>query len=153
MFATLFFLAAQLTHGHAYDRVVGVANVATWLASRRDPAVYFPALAREDADAARAKVGKLFVVWSFYESSFLPDVAGDSGASCGIMQVVPSHVGKTCGELRRSAYVGMEAGAVVLERLIVECGSLPRALGAYAGGHCGDAPDLVERHCALIGGC
>jgi hypothetical protein len=153
MFASLYMLAMSLTHGHAYARCVGVAEVATWLSQRRDPALYFPALAAQDPDAARAKVARLWVTWTFFESSFRSDVAGDHGRSCGIAQVAPTPSTPSCAEMRRSAYVGMSAGADVLERLTRECGSLRSALGAYASGKCGGAPALVDRRCALAGGC
>ena len=151
MFASLFLLAASF--GADYPRAVGVAEVATWLSQRRDPAIYFPALAAEDPDAARAKVARLWVVWTFYESSFRSDVVGDHGRSCGIAQVQPRPGGPTCAEMRRSAYVGMEAGAAFLESLVAQCGSLRSALGAYASGRCGGAPALVARRCSEAGGC
>lgn len=151
MFVSLFLLAASF--GADYHRSVGVAEVATWLSQRRDPALYFPELAKSDPDAARAKMARLWVTWAFYESSFRSDVSGDHGASCGVLQVVPTASTPTCTAMRRSAYVGMEAGAAVLEGLIAQCGSLERGLSAYASGTCNGAPALVAQRCAIAGGC
>lgn len=158
-FAPVFFLVFDVSPMTPYKRAVSIAEVSTWTALRRDPAIYFPEMTKEDPDAARVKVAKLLADWMIYESSGYPDVSGDRGAACGLMQVVPETytqlTGKTlsCNEMRKNAWTGAEAGAEVIEALVKQCGSLKSALGAYASGHCGWAQDLVERRCAKIGGC
>jgi hypothetical protein len=152
MFASLFMLAMSLTHGHAYERAVGAATTVCNVVATEDASWAFPALAAEDPWAARAKLGRLLITWSYYESSYMPGAIGDSGRSCGIMQTAPSHTGQTCRDLL-TAHASYRAALTILRGLVRDCGSLPRALGAYAGGHCGDAMDLVERRCAAVGGC
>ena len=81
---------------------------------------------------------------------------GDSGRSCGYMQVSTAHFSitkMTCDEMRKSAYMGATAAARVMEHLVKECGSLESAMGAYASGHCGWAQDIVKNRCDLMGGC
>ena len=133
------------------QRSMQIAQVTTWAAERRDPSLYFPKLAKEDPDAARVKMAKVYAVWIAHESAGRPDAVGDNGSSCGLMQVKPWLVGRTCEEMTRSAFVGMEAGAIVLERHLARCNNLKEALGAYSGrGKC-EVYELVERRCQEAG--
>lgn len=149
-------LAFLLGFGH--DRNMGmelsikVAGITTWVAQKRDPALYYPKLAAVDADAARVKVAKLYAEWIIHESGGRGDVVGDGGHSCGIMQVNPWHVKKSCEELRKNNFVGITAAADVLEGHLKQCkGNLKQALGAYSGrGKC-EVYDLVISRCKEIG--
>lgn len=141
-------IALALTYGTTQQRAEQIATVAEWAAKRHDAAVWFPKL---ETDVARERMARLLVVWSFYESSFVPEAIGDGGKACGLLQVHAN--AKRCRELTRSAYEGMDAGATMLDGLIATCGSLRSALGAYATGQCGGAPALVERRCKEAGGC
>lgn len=152
MFASLFMLAMSLTHGHAYERAVGAATTVANVVAAEDASWAFPKLAAEDPWAARARLGRLLVVWSYYESSFMPGAVGDSGRSCGIMQTAPSHTGQTCRDLM-SAHASYRAALTILRGLVHDCGSLERGLSAYASGTCNGATALVARRCALAGGC
>ena len=152
MLASLYMLAMSLTHGHAYARCVGAATTIVNVVSRTDAAFAYPRLAAEDPDAARERLGRLLTVWAYHESSYTPSAVGDHGRSVGLLQLSPSLAGRSAAELR-NPHTNVEAAIDVLRRLVAQCGSLPRALGAYASGHCGGAPALVARRCAEAGGC
>lgn len=151
MFLALFMLAASF--GTNYATAVRVASVATDLSQERDPALYFPTLAKEDEDAARHKMAALWVTFAFYESSFRHDALGDHGSSCGAMQVKPKAGYPSCTEMRKSMRVGMRAGAQAMEDAIKECGSLQRGLMGYVSGNCNVGRDVVRTRCAHVGGC
>ena len=142
----------------APQRAQQAAEVAEYMAEHRDPKIYFPKLAAVDEKAARERVGKIFLIWPFYESSWSPRVVGDDGRSCGYMQVSSvffKWTKMTCADMQKSAYYGATAGARTIEHLIEECGDLESALGAFASGKCGGAPKLVKARCDKggIGSC
>jgi hypothetical protein len=152
-FSVLMFLLSMPTRQNmGMERSTQVASLTTWAAGRRDPALYFPKLAAKDPEAARVKLAKIYAEWIVYESNGRGDVAGDGGSSCGIMQVKPWHVKKSCEELRKNNFVGITAGADVLEGHVKQCnGNLKQALGAYSGrGKC-EVFDLVTKRCNEIG--
>lgn len=151
MYTALFMLAALF--GASYQSTVDVAQIATELSQERDPALYFPELAKEDLDAARFKMASLWVVFAFHESSFQPSALGDHGRSCGLMQVQPKAGYPSCQQMLKNPKVAMRAGAMAMEDAIKECGTLKKGLSAYASGTCGGAKKLVEQRCKEAGGC
>lgn len=93
--------------------------------------------------------------WSYWESSWQSDPKGsnDNGSACGTLQVHgPERLlsGATCAAVRKSAVLGYRVGYRLMRELVTTCGSVERALGAYATGQCGGAPQLVRRRCKLL---
>lgn len=152
MLETLMLLALTLSHGHAYARALGASTMVVNVVVKADTSILYPELTKEDPWAARTRLGRLFVAWSYYESSWEPKARGDNGTSCGIMQMKPWYVGKTCKELE-NPHVAYEASLKFLERLTKQCGTLRSALGAYASGKCDGAPTLVAKRCQISEGC
>jgi hypothetical protein len=114
---------------------------------------FYPEL-KDSPEEAREKLGKLLIAWSYWESTWDFKAIGDRGRSCGIMQVAAGAAsGKTCMQLTSSAHEGYVAGLNAMKYLVVRCGGLRPALGAYASGKCGGVPTLVERRCKKSGAC
>lgn len=81
-----------------------------------------------------------------------PKGYNDSGNACGVTQinryVIPVGMG-TCDELRKSRVKAIAAARAFLSPILIKCGGVRPALGAYmTGGKCGAAPKLTARRCA-----
>ena len=109
-----------------------------------------------ETDEARARA---ILTWSKLEAQWWTDPKGDNDHSeaCGATQM---HVGFwrdvlpevwTCEALRSDRLTAYWATSLVLDHLVRRCGSLASALGAYSGGTCGAAPELVKRRCRMAG--
>lgn len=108
------------------------------------------------------KTGKLLVVMAGRESAGNATVIGDSGAAHGAMQIHPRVWGRFLEERGFDYTVyyerrdSMRAMLAIVRHLTERCGSVKRALYAYASGSCfGNvvAKPKMEARCALIGGC
>ncbi len=102
--------------------------------------------------AERAAWARRLYGWSYFESSFYanPQGSNDSDAACGVLQVHEPHKlldGTTCAKVRASRVLGYRVGLRKMQATITECGTVKRALGAFATGSCGGAPKLVEERC------
>lgn len=90
---------------------------------------------------------------SWEEGAFQKSPKGynDNGSACGVTQVnkfvIPEGFG-TCADLRASRAKSIAASRAILKPLIIKCGSVRSAIGAYmTGGACGSAPKLTARRC------
>lgn len=94
--------------------------------------------------------------WAYWESGWHAAPAGsnDAGAACGVLQVHgPERLldGATCAAVRKDRVLGFRVGYRLIVELVAKCGTVERALGAYATGQCGGAPLLVRRRCKVLG--
>jgi hypothetical protein len=145
-------LALTLSGGGAETRARTAVDAISVVIADVDATELYPELSN-DPKAAKEKLGKLLIAWSYWESSWKHDALGDGGRSCGIMQVMPRTGGVSCDKLRSSAVAGFKAGLGVIRSLNKTCGGLRPALGAYASGKCGGMKTLVEKRCTKSGGC
>jgi len=110
----------------------------------------------------RLKTAKLLVVMAGREGTGLETVIGDHGAAHGTMQIHPD-VWAPFLEERGFDYTtyydrreSMRAMLTIVHHLVEQCGSVKRALYAYASGSCfGNvvAKPKMDARCAVIGGC
>lgn len=145
-------LALTLSGGGAETRARTAVDAIEVVTAGFDATELYPEL-KDNPEAARQKLGRLLVAWSYWESSWKHDALGDGGRSCGIMQVMPRTGGKSCEQIRTSAVSGFRAGLGVIRSLNKLCGGLRPALGAYASGKCGSMQSLVAKRCTVSKGC
>ena len=145
-------LAMLLSKGGAETRANAAADAIIKVTADFDATELYPEL-KNDPAAAKEKLGKLLIAWSYWESSWRHDVVGDGGRSCGIMQVMPRTGGMTCDKLRSSPEAGFRAGLGAIRYLNKTCGGLRPALGAYGSGKCGGIKKIVAERCSKSGAC
>lgn len=145
-------LAMALSGGGAKGRATTAIDEVTNIVDSVDATELYPHL-KDKPDEAKARLGRLLIAWSYWESAWDYKALGDGGRSCGIMQVNPKVIGMTCEELRSSPRAGLQAGFRVLRRLNQICGGLKPALGAYGSGKCGGIKTIVEKRCRISEGC
>lgn len=139
--------------------LVGSAKVPDAVAARASGALVDAeaALRAEGLDGEKLEVwSRRLWGWAYWESGWHASPAGsnDNGAACGVLQVHgPERLleGATCAAVRKDRVLGFRAGYRMLVELVDKCGSVERALGAYATGQCGGAPMLVRRRCKALG--
>ena len=151
MFEALFLFASLF--GATEVRTKEMVKIATELSAERNPAVYYPELAKTDMESARVKMARLWLAYAFFESSFNQKAMGDHNTSCGLMQVKPKMGYPTCKQMLADPKVAMRAGAMAMEDGIKECGSLMSGLSMYVSGHCRMGKYVAEYRCKKIGGC
>jgi hypothetical protein len=109
-----------------------------------------------DGDDAAEQTAALLVAWSYFESRWDPSAVSPDGLDCGVMQVRRWHLpGGQCSSVK-TASAGYAAALDLLRELRARCGSVTRALHAYASGSCEPSTKtnaIVSRRCALAGGC
>lgn len=122
-----------------------------------------------DDGIARYRTARLLLVWSYRESRWKSGAQGDHDASkvphaFGVMQIHPevwAPVLKQKGLTFTSADLldgetSFKVSLAVLHELKARCGSVKKALHAYASGRCeGTARSFwtVKERCELAGGC
>lgn len=111
------------------------------------------AVCDDDGDCDEAR-GALLAVTAAEESRGRAGVRGDSGRSCGRFQLgVVARAGRSCDELDADPFLDARTALAALRTLERTCGSLPRALGAYASGFCDRGVWHARHRCALSGAC
>jgi membrane-bound lytic murein transglycosylase MltF len=145
-------LAMALSGGGAKGKAMIAADEVVQIVDNVDATELYPHL-KNDPEEAKARLARLLISWSYWESTWDHTALGDGGRSCGIMQVNPQTIGMSCSELRRSPRAGLQAGFRVIRRLNQLCGGLKPALGAYGSGKCGGIKSIVEKRCKISEGC
>lgn len=145
-------LAMLLSGGGGETRANAAADAIIKVTADFDATELYPELANDPA-AAKEKLGKLLIAWSYWESSWHHNAIGDGGRSCGIMQVMPRTGRVSCDKLRSSPEAGFRAGLGVIRYLNKTCGGLRPALGAYGSGKCGGIKKIVTQRCIKSGAC
>jgi len=145
-------LAMALSGGGAKGRATVAADEVVNIVDSVDATELYPHL-KDNPEEAKARLARLLISWSYWESAWDHNALGDGGRSCGIMQVNPKSIGMTCNHLRSSPRAGLDAGFRVIRRLNQVCGGLKPALGAYGSGRCGGIKSIVEKRCRISDGC
>lgn len=90
--------------------------------------------------------------WAARESGCNPRALSPDGQDCSIMQMRGvARRGHTCAELVDAPELSIATWLEDLDELRDVCGTTRGALGALAGGHCGDAAKLVSSRCRQAG--
>lgn len=115
--------------------------------------------ARAESSVTWERDARIAFVFAYLEAgwSASPKGSSDRGEACGSMQVHARQwasllpVAWTCAVIRSDLVIGMRAGLLVMHHLEGHCGSLARAVGAYATGACNADLRVVRDRCVLAG--
>lgn len=105
----------------------------------------------------RHATARLLLAWSRWESRWDACAVGDNGRALGIVQVHRewfARVGVSEVATKCDAREGFRAGLRVMHLLVAQCGTVRRALAAFASGSCNPSPHvaaLVERRMRAAG--
>jgi len=158
MHASLFLLLAPLAIAENVPRA-GVVDFVDDLVTEVASVPLPPEVVAElspggDEAAARARLARAAGLFAWSEARWRADAVNPVTGTLGPLQVSPVHLG---GVRRRDLLadrrVGLRLGLRVMVRYIALCGTVRSGLGGFASGSCRGALDLVDRRCALVGGC
>lgn len=161
-----FLLASAMLGPNHFERAVGVATDAIDVAIHEEPLFYCSkeSTAKDNCADARKKTAMLLIVWSIRESAGIANVWGDNHTSIGTMQFKtwylkhPAMADYAASEadVLADRKVGLKLGLAWMRHLKTSCGSVKKALYAYASGSCvGSMPvrEKVDGRCKQAGGC
>lgn len=131
-------------------RVIAALAIHSKIGEAKARAVFFDAI---EVGGTIDRAVRIAVI-SHRESRWDPNVVNPKSGTCGATQLSPIWwQGHTCAEIRHDRRLAFKLGLDAIDVLTVQCGSLERALVAFAHGQCGPMTPLVRAQCAMGEGC